>query len=166
MNQPGHHPAGAAFAGAAATVFHDAVMTPMDVVKQRVQLGYHKGMLDCMLTIGRTEGTQVGAGDTLYVRACVTCVHVVPVPIAPTGRSMGDFDACVWLLLVLPTRSPSAPPPAKFRKHAQTSASLSPSFRPSLRPRFPSLLLPPSLPAARRQNQTRRSTEAFRRRSS
>lgn len=61
VNQPGHHPAGAAVAGAAATVFHDAVMTPMDVVKQRLQLGYHKGMLDCMLTIGRTEGTQVCA---------------------------------------------------------------------------------------------------------
>lgn len=63
VNQPGHHPVGAAVAGAAATVFHDAVMTPMDVVKQRLQLGYHKGMLDCMLTIRRTEGTQV--------RACV-----------------------------------------------------------------------------------------------
>lgn len=60
VNQPGHHPAGAAVAGAAATVFHDAVMTPMDVVKQRLQLGYHKGMLDCMLTLQRTEGAQVG----------------------------------------------------------------------------------------------------------
>lgn len=59
VNQPGHHPAGAAISGAAATVFHDAVMTPMDVIKQRLQLGYHKGMLDCMLTIRRTEGTQV-----------------------------------------------------------------------------------------------------------
>lgn len=67
VNQPGHHPAGAAFAGAAATVFHDAVMTPMDVVKQRLQLGYHKGMLDCMLTIGRTEGAQVGAGDVFVL---------------------------------------------------------------------------------------------------
>lgn len=61
VNEPGHHPAGAAIAGAAATVFHDAIMTPMDVVKQRLQLGYHKGMLDCVLTIRRTEGTQVGA---------------------------------------------------------------------------------------------------------
>lgn len=61
VNQPGHHPAGAAVAGAAATVFHDAIMTPMDVVKQRLQLGYHKGMLDCIMTIRRTEGTQVRA---------------------------------------------------------------------------------------------------------
>lgn len=59
MNQPGHHPAGAAIAGATATVFHDAVMTPMDVIKQRLQLGYHKGMVDCITTIRRTEGTKV-----------------------------------------------------------------------------------------------------------
>lgn len=58
-NQPGHHPAGAAIAGAAATVFHDAIMTPMDVVKQRLQLGYHRGMWDCARTIQRTEGMQV-----------------------------------------------------------------------------------------------------------
>ena len=74
VNQPGHHPAGAAFAGAAATVFHDAVMTPMDVVKQRLQLGYHKGMLDCMLTIGRTEGAQVGRWCLLGCLCFTVCI--------------------------------------------------------------------------------------------
>lgn len=59
VNEPGHHPAGAAVAGAAATVFHDAIMTPMDVIKQRLQLGYHKGMMDCVMTVRRTEGVQV-----------------------------------------------------------------------------------------------------------
>lgn len=59
VSLPGHHPAGAAVAGAAATVFHDAVMTPMDLVKQRLQLGYHKGIVDCVLTVQRSEGIQV-----------------------------------------------------------------------------------------------------------
>ncbi|CAM9483703.1 unnamed protein product, partial [Phaeothamnion confervicola] len=46
VNQPGHHPVGAAVAGATATIFHDAVMTPMDVIKQRLQLGYYRGIGD------------------------------------------------------------------------------------------------------------------------
>ena len=77
MNKPGHHPAGAAVAGAAATVFHDAIMTPMDVVKQRLQLGYHKGMLDCVLTIRRTEGAQVGGVLRLVCMACLFFVFRV-----------------------------------------------------------------------------------------
>lgn len=68
VNKPGHHPAGAAVAGAAATVFHDAIMTPMDVVKQRLQLGHHKGMLDCMRTIRRTEGSKVCGRYFNYMR--------------------------------------------------------------------------------------------------
>lgn len=75
VNKPGHHPAGAAVAGAAATVFHDAIMTPMDVVKQRLQLGYHKGMLDCVMTIRRTEGSQVCvvSGFSFFVRFALLC---------------------------------------------------------------------------------------------
>lgn len=86
MNKPGHHPTGAAVAGAAATVFHDAVMTPMDVIKQRLQLGYHKGMLDCMLTIRRTEGAQVRTLDA----DIAPCVVLVRVPV-------GTYE---WHLLV------------------------------------------------------------------
>lgn len=70
VNKPGHHPAGAAVAGAAATVFHDAIMTPMDVIKQRLQLGYHKGMLDCVMTIRRTEGAQVGGWVGVLLCVC------------------------------------------------------------------------------------------------
>lgn len=39
-----------------ATTLHDAVLTPMDVVKQRLQLGYYKGVVDCVRTIVREEG--------------------------------------------------------------------------------------------------------------
>jgi hypothetical protein len=38
-NRPGHHPVAAASAGVLATVLHDGVLTPMDCVKQRLQLG-------------------------------------------------------------------------------------------------------------------------------
>lgn len=56
VNEPGHHPLGAAAAGALATVLHDGVITPMDVVKQRLQLGYYSGVRDCIKSIIREEG--------------------------------------------------------------------------------------------------------------
>ena len=59
VDQPGHHPMAAAMSGALATAVHDAIMTPMDVVKQRLQLGYYGGLLDCINTISRTEGLMV-----------------------------------------------------------------------------------------------------------
>lgn len=55
-NRPGHHPIAAAAAGAMATTLHDAVLTPMDVVKQRLQLGHHTGVADCVRTVLRNEG--------------------------------------------------------------------------------------------------------------
>ena len=55
-NLPGHHPVQAATAGVLATTLHDAVLTPMDVVKQRLQLGYYSGVVDCVRTIVREEG--------------------------------------------------------------------------------------------------------------
>ena len=88
VNKPGHHPAGAAVAGAAATVFHDAIMTPMDVVKQRLQLGYHKGMLDCVMTIRRTEGSQVGVVPGFTFSCALLCLR-----------------ACAWLACVVRVRS-------------------------------------------------------------
>ena len=56
VNQPGHHPIAAAAVGAAATVTHDAVLTPMDVVKQRLQLGYYRGIWHCLRTMVAQEG--------------------------------------------------------------------------------------------------------------
>ena len=46
---------GAAVAGA--TMAHDVIMTPMDVCKQRLQLGYHRNsVIDCACAIMRAEG--------------------------------------------------------------------------------------------------------------
>ncbi|CAN0076233.1 unnamed protein product, partial [Ectocarpus sp. 13 AM-2016] len=102
VNQPGHQPAGAAVAGAAATVFHDAVMTPMDVVKQRLQLGYHKGMLDCVLTIQRTEGTQAfyrSFPTTLFMNIPYGCVMVAAnESLKRVMRPAGDYDTKTFLL--------------------------------------------------------------------
>lgn len=55
-NLPGHTPVGAGASGILATVVHDAIMTPMDVMKQRLQLGYHTGMLDCFRQVLAVEG--------------------------------------------------------------------------------------------------------------
>ena len=55
-NRRGHHPLAAAASGAVATIAHDFVMTPLDVVKQRMQLGMYKGVLHAMTVIIKTEG--------------------------------------------------------------------------------------------------------------
>eukprot|EP00937_MAST-01D_sp_MAST-1D-sp2_P005758 g5758.t1 len=55
-DRPGHHPLAAGAAGAMATVAHDIIMTPMDVAKQRLQLGYYNGMWDLFRTVLRQEG--------------------------------------------------------------------------------------------------------------
>ena len=42
---------------AVATMAHDVIMTPMDVCKQRLQLGYHRNsVIDCACAIMRAEG--------------------------------------------------------------------------------------------------------------
>lgn len=55
-NGEGHFPIQAAVCGATATTAHDFVMTPCDVVKQRMQLGYHKNIFDCARSIIQLEG--------------------------------------------------------------------------------------------------------------
>ncbi|KAJ1632835.1 mitochondrial carrier domain-containing protein [Pavlovales sp. CCMP2436] len=52
------HPLGSSAAVAVAAVAHDAIMTPMDVMKQRLQLGFHSGVSDCARHIWRTEGAR------------------------------------------------------------------------------------------------------------
>eukprot|EP00979_Chaetoceros_neogracilis_P006809 scaffold1388_cov267-Chaetoceros_neogracile.AAC.46 len=48
--------AGASAAGAVSTFFHDLVMTPMDTVKQRMQLGHYKSMGHAFKHISHHEG--------------------------------------------------------------------------------------------------------------
>jgi solute carrier family 25 iron transporter 28/37 len=43
-------------AGASSTLAHDAIMTPCDVIKQRMQLGCYENISDCVRHIVRTEG--------------------------------------------------------------------------------------------------------------
>lgn len=52
----GHFPIQAAICGAIATTSHDLIMTPLDVIKQRLQLGYHKNIFDCGRSIIQLEG--------------------------------------------------------------------------------------------------------------
>lgn len=68
-----NHPVGSAVAVATATLVHDAIMTPMDVVKQRLQLGHHAGMLDCTRHILAAEGWRA-----LYVSFGVTLLMNMP----------------------------------------------------------------------------------------
>jgi len=58
VNLPGHSPLAAAACGAMATTLHDAVLTPLDVVKQRLQLGFYSGISDCVRTVVREEGAR------------------------------------------------------------------------------------------------------------
>jgi hypothetical protein len=53
-----HAPVATAISGAAATIVNDAVMTPGDVIKQRLQLASspYKGIWDCIQTTYRAEG--------------------------------------------------------------------------------------------------------------
>ncbi len=57
-NEAGHHPVATAVAGSIATIVNDGIMTPSDVVKQRLQVANspYKGMMDCILRVSREEG--------------------------------------------------------------------------------------------------------------
>ena len=57
-NASGHHPVSTAVAGSIATIVNDGVMTPSDVVKQRLQVANspYRGMTDCILRVTREEG--------------------------------------------------------------------------------------------------------------
>jgi hypothetical protein len=63
----------AAACGALAAISHDSFLTPFDVVKQRMQLGYYKNVIHCVRTILRTEG--IGA---LYASFPATLMMNIP----------------------------------------------------------------------------------------
>jgi len=45
-----------AVVGVVSALVHDSIMTPLDTVKQRLQLGYYGGVRDCVVSMWRTEG--------------------------------------------------------------------------------------------------------------
>mmetsp|Transcript_19096 Transcript_19096/g.67449 ORF Transcript_19096/g.67449 Transcript_19096/m.67449 type:complete len:316 (-) Transcript_19096:139-1086(-) len=55
-NASGHHPIAAGAAGALSTTLHDAFLTPMDMVKQRLQLGQYSSVAACVRATVRNEG--------------------------------------------------------------------------------------------------------------
>ncbi|MED6218210.1 hypothetical protein PIB30_024849 [Stylosanthes scabra] len=79
-----------AASGVCATVTSDAVFTPMDVVKQRLQLksSPYKGVVDCVTRVAREEG--VGAffksyRTTVVMNAPFTAVHFAAYEAAKKG---------------------------------------------------------------------------------
>mmetsp|Transcript_7382 Transcript_7382/g.9361 ORF Transcript_7382/g.9361 Transcript_7382/m.9361 type:complete len:384 (-) Transcript_7382:1070-2221(-) len=58
LNDPNatHNPLAAATCGSLATIAHDCIMTPMDVIKQRMQLGFGNSIRDCVAGIVKTDG--------------------------------------------------------------------------------------------------------------
>jgi solute carrier family 25 iron transporter 28/37 len=57
-NANGHHPFASAAAGAVATLAHDSLMNPFDVIKQRMQLGdsTYRSVRECARTVYAKEG--------------------------------------------------------------------------------------------------------------
>lgn len=51
-----HSPVASSICGGLATLSHDMILTPTDVIKQRLQLGCYRGAVDCMRTVYRQEG--------------------------------------------------------------------------------------------------------------
>ncbi|KAH9303580.1 hypothetical protein KI387_007984, partial [Taxus chinensis] len=79
-NKSGHHPLAHAASGVIATIASDAVLTPMDVVKQRLQLrsSPYQGVMDCITRIFREEGIRAfytSYRTTVVMNAPFTAVH-------------------------------------------------------------------------------------------
>jgi solute carrier family 25 iron transporter 28/37 len=68
-----HQPMHTAVCGAVAASVHDVILTPTDVIKQRLQLGCYNGPFDCVRTILQTEGP-----NALYRSLPVTLMSNVP----------------------------------------------------------------------------------------
>ena len=79
-NRGGHQPVAAACAGSTATIVADAVMTPADVVKQRLQLAHspYTGVWNCFSRMLREEGLRPfyrSYGTTLFMNVPYTAIH-------------------------------------------------------------------------------------------
>ncbi|ORE08262.1 mitochondrial carrier [Rhizopus microsporus var. microsporus] len=71
----GHHPIASAAAGACATITHDGLMTPFDVVKQRMQLkdSTYRTIRECASSVYTKEGFKA-----FYISLPTTLVMSVP----------------------------------------------------------------------------------------
>ncbi|CAI9263748.1 unnamed protein product [Lactuca saligna] len=89
-NHP-NNPMGHAAAGVFATVASDAVFTPMDMVKQRLQLGSgspYKGVFDCVKMVLKEEGFRAFYASyktTVLMNAPFTAVHFATYEAAKSG---------------------------------------------------------------------------------
>jgi solute carrier family 25 iron transporter 28/37 len=95
-NKRGHHPMAAAASGAVATFSHDLVMTPLDVVKQRMQLGVYGSVSQAIRSMIKTEGV-----SSLFLSLPTTILMNIPaasinVAVNESCRRVlnpsGDFD--------------------------------------------------------------------------
>lgn len=90
-NAPGNHPLSNAASGVAATMAHDLIVTPLDVVKQRLQVHNSKytGTLSCLKAIVKTEGLQA-----LYASYIPTLVMNVPF----MAMFVSSYETCKYHL--------------------------------------------------------------------
>lgn len=89
-NRSGHHPLAHGAAGVLATISSDAVFTPMDVVKQRLQLpgNVYNGVVDCIQRIIRDEGVKAFYASyrtTVIMNVPYTATHFATYEAAKAG---------------------------------------------------------------------------------
>ncbi|KAF9113677.1 Fe(2+) transporter [Mortierella sp. AM989] len=74
-NGSGHHLVAAAAAGACATIAHDALMNPFDVIKQRMQVhgSVYRSVMDCATKVYRAEGLRA-----FYISYPTTLTMTIP----------------------------------------------------------------------------------------
>jgi len=74
-SKEGHHPIETSISGMFATIVSDATMTPMDAIKQKMQLKAvrYNGMIDCVRTVIRVEGF-----SALYASYTTTLLMNIP----------------------------------------------------------------------------------------
>ena len=101
-NRRGHHPMAAAASGAVATIAHDIVMTPLDVVKQRMQLGVYNSVTQALSNIIKTEGM-----SSLFLSLPTTILMNIPaasvnVAVNESCRRFlnpsGDYDMSTYMI--------------------------------------------------------------------
>ncbi|KAL3692190.1 hypothetical protein R1sor_005841 [Riccia sorocarpa] len=93
-NEKGYHPLAHGLAGSMATVASDAVFTPMDVVKQRLQVRQspYAGLTDCIKTMLREEGVRA-----FYVSYRTTVIMNIPF----TAVHFASYEAAKKMLMEL-----------------------------------------------------------------